>query len=81
MVITGTTYDPFVPFFYTASYNADGALLWENRTNDASWADVRMPSHSLALGPDGVIAIMGNTATALTLDFDLLTITYRPDRK
>lgn len=59
--------------YYTAEYAAaDGTLLWEQRYNSAgNGEDYPSPTRSLALGPNGMVAVTGTSAS------DYLTVVYR----
>ena len=76
VMVTGNSYDTnSYGDFYTAKYAAaDGALLWEKRYNGpANARDVLggTGSHSLALGPNGMVAITGSSSG------DYVTVVYR----
>ena len=61
------------PDYYTAKYAAaDGVLLWEKRYNGpANGSDYLITSHSLALGPNGMVAVTGTSSG------DYATVVYR----
>ncbi len=68
--------------YYTASYAAaDGALLWEKRYNGpANGDDTVGGPHSLALGPNGMVAITGTSDGAFSpyfFAYDYATVVYR----
>jgi len=73
--------------FYTAKYRTtDGALLWEKRYDGPGhrddWSLFDIPSRTLALGPNGTIAITGWSDGAFDPDpinYDYATIVYRED--
>ena len=61
VVVTGTSYGSTSYDFYTAKYAAaDGALLWEQRYNGP--ANGNDGATSLALGPDGMVAVTGSSS-------------------
>lgn len=65
------------PKFYTAKHAAaDGALLWEKRYNGPGngydWAG----PHSLALGPNGMVAVTGYSTGAGLGRLDYATVVY-----
>ena len=70
VVVTGSSAVGFGSFgnpiydYYTAKYaTADGALLWEKRYNGpANGNDFVNSSHSLALGPNGMVAVTGSSS-------------------
>ena len=80
VVVTGGSFNGTNTDYYTAKYAAaDGALLWEKRYNGpADGEDFMILSHSLALGPNGMVAITGRSAN-LDGNFDIATIVYRED--
>jgi uncharacterized delta-60 repeat protein len=67
--------------YYTAKYAAaTGALLWEQRYNGPGAGDDFVGgSHSLALGPSGMVAIAGSSARAagVNVAVDYATVIYR----
>jgi len=86
VVVTGTSCNGSVwnySFdYYTAEYAAaDGALLWEKRYNGPANGDELMSgSHSLALGPNGMVAITGSSdgnSSGVDATWDYATIVYR----
>ncbi len=85
VVVTGTTYrydvDGENADYYTAKYAAaDGALLWEKHYNGpVNGIDTVNGSHSLALGPNGMVAITGSSDSlpGSNREYDYATIVYR----
>jgi hypothetical protein len=92
VMVTGTSYNGTNSDYYTAKYAAgNGALLWEQRYNGPANGDEMMGnafrdsgffainSHSLALGPNGMVVITGssdgNFGPGTTYDF--ATVVYR----
>jgi hypothetical protein len=68
--------------YYTVKYAAaDGALLWEKRYNGpANGDEIMRGPHSLALGPNGMVAITGASDGAFdpTIQvYDYATVVYR----
>ncbi len=67
--------------YYTAKYAAaDGALLWEKRYNGPANGDDKVGrSHSLALGPNGMVAITGYSdgRSGSGINYDYATVVYR----
>ena len=78
VLVTGGSSNGTNTDYYTAKYAAtDGALLWEKRYNGpANGDDHTAFSHSLALGPNGMVAITGRSAN-LNGNFDFATVVYR----
>jgi len=62
-IVAGSSHNGTNADYYTASYAAtDGALLWEKRYDSgARGNDLIGTAHSLALGPDGSVAIAGSS--------------------
>jgi PQQ-like domain len=82
VVVTGSSYGSAgYPNFYTAKYSAaHGTLLWEERSNNsASWAYAGAV-RGLALGPNGLVAITGTTASEPNGEINITTIAYRESR-
>src|SRR5437016_12034364 len=82
VVVTGSSYGITGYDYYTAAYAAaDGALLWEKRYNGpANGDDTVNGPHSLALGPNGMVAITGASDGAFGPSFyayDYATVVYR----
>ena len=85
VVVTGTSVgntNSTARDYYTAAYAAaDGALLWEKRYNGpANGDDFVVGPHSLALGPNGMVAITGASDGAFGpffSVFDYATVVYR----
>lgn len=78
VVVTGSSYNERGNTdIYTAKYNgADGGLMWEIRYNGA--ADGNDTVRGLALGPDGLVAVVGDsTGTNGVTSFT--TILYQDD--
>jgi hypothetical protein len=61
VVVTGTSRNTTDDDCYTAKYAAaDGTLLWEKRYNGTiGGEDSVASSHGLAIGPDGIVVILG----------------------
>jgi hypothetical protein len=60
VVVTGSAYKEFGSDYYTAMYAAtDGTLLWEKRYNGPANGDDF--ASSLAVGPNGMLAIAGSS--------------------
>jgi uncharacterized delta-60 repeat protein len=92
VVVTGTSYNGTNSDYYTAKYAAaDGALLWEQRYNGPANGDDSMalsffhptfvftvPSSSLALGPNGMVAVTGSSDGNLgpSISYDFATVVY-----
>jgi hypothetical protein len=73
VVVTGSSGGDYCTVKYAA---ADGALLWEKHYNSpANGYDEVGASHSLALGPNGMVAITGSSRLGTTSD--VLTVVYR----
>jgi hypothetical protein len=69
--------------YYTAKYAAaDGALLWEKRYNGpGNGNDIVGYSRSLALGPNGVVAVTGSSYGDSGADSpDFATVAYRENQ-
>jgi hypothetical protein len=90
VVVTGTSYngvdregDPINGDYYTAKYAAaDGALFWEKRYNGpANGDDYVNSSRSLALGPNGVVAVTGSSFGGVSPGsrYDYATVVYQDD--
>ena len=73
VVVTGVSDNGTNTDYYTVKYGAaDGALLWEKRYNGpANGNDGVLTSHSLAIGPNGMVAITGSSGG------DYATVVYR----
>jgi hypothetical protein len=70
VVVTGSSYNGSNTDYYTAKYKgADAALLWEKRYNGP--ANDNDDAWSLALGPNGMVAITGSSSR------DYATVVYR----
>jgi hypothetical protein len=62
VVVTGSSYNGTNLDYYTAKYAAaNGALLWEKRYNGPANGNDSVGTHSLALGPNGMVAITGSS--------------------
>jgi len=73
VVVTGSSWNGTYSDYYTAKYaSADGALLWEQRYNGPdNGNDIVAYRYSLALGPNGMVAITGSSSG------DYATVVYR----
>jgi uncharacterized delta-60 repeat protein len=73
VVVSGSSYNGTNSDYYTAKYAAaDGALLWEKRYNGPANGDDRVGSgRSLALGPNGTVAVTGSSGG------DFATVVYQ----
>jgi len=62
-IITGTSHNGNNDDYYTAKYaGGNGSLLWEARYNGpANGPDVMLTKSSLAIGPNGMMAITGSS--------------------
>jgi uncharacterized membrane protein/subtilisin-like proprotein convertase family protein len=84
VVVMGYSYGVASRFdFYTAKYSAvGGALLWEKRYNGPDNGDEAgvfdIPHRTLALGPNGIVAITGWTESS-NFSRDYATVVYRDD--
>ena len=78
VVVTGSSYGITGYDYYTAKYAAaDGALLWEKRYNGP--AKGNDTAYSLALGPNGMVAVTGSSDGNFGPGFtpDYATVVYR----
>ena len=87
VIVTGTSRDPFTfddtpnyADYYTVKYSGtNGATLWEARYNGPADGDDYVGAHSLAVGPEGTVAVAGASDGEFGPGFtyDYLTIAYR----
>jgi len=80
IVTGGHAFIGFNGDYYTGKYSGtDGALLWEKRYNGpANGSDVSYFADSLALGPNGMVAITGYSEGILNsrTTYDFATVVY-----